>query len=95
MVISGVCPPTKVKTPAFERVNLVVPEADAAIMSPEFSWSTTNAAFEPMPPEIDNGAGVFVDAPILTPVLKSETKVTSAPVLVRVSEPSEANSRSV
>jgi hypothetical protein len=48
-------------------VNLFVPEAEAEIRSPLLSWLTINAAFAPIPPDIDSGAGVLAAVPTLRP----------------------------
>jgi hypothetical protein len=45
-------------SPVLATLNLVTPDALAAIISPLFNWLTINALFPPIPPEIDKGAGV-------------------------------------
>lgn len=87
---SEVCPPAKERTPAFERVNLVTPEADAAIKSPLFKLLIIKPALEPIPPETDKGAGVLPEEPISTVESKSEESIRSpVPCGVRVKLSSE------
>jgi hypothetical protein len=72
----------------FWSLKRVAPDEDAAIKSPELILLTTSDAFDPIPPEIESGAGVFVDAPMFTPVSESEVSVVSPdPRDVRVSDP--------
>ena len=66
-------PPVNDSTPVFETVNCVVPDADAVRMSPEFVWLIISAAFPPIPPDIDSGAGVVAD-PIKTLVSASDDR---------------------
>jgi len=55
-------------SPLFVTLNLVVPDEEAESMSPLFVWLTISVAFDPIPPDIESGAGVFETEPILTPV---------------------------
>jgi len=76
-VVVNAVPPVKVSVPSFCIVNCVVPEELAANISPLFVWLTIRAAFAPIPPDIDRGAGVFEDDPMLTPVSPSDVNVSS------------------
>jgi len=60
-------PPAKTRLPILLTVNNVVPDALAVKRSPEFFWLTINAAFPPIPPEIESGARVLLLAPMRTP----------------------------
>ena len=77
--------------PPFVNLNLVVLLEEAAIISSVApTLLTINPALEPMPPEMERGAGVLVLPPMLTPVSKSEVKVSSPePAVVRVRFPFE------
>lgn len=66
-------PPVKESTPVFETVNWVFPEDEAVRMSPLFVWLTIKVAFDPIPPDIERGAGV-VALPTKTDVSKSDDK---------------------
>ena len=61
--------------PLFCTLNLVVPELDAAIRSPELMLLTIREALLPIPPDIERGAGVFEEAPIRTAVSKSDERI--------------------
>ena len=63
-----------INSPVFATLNLVVPDALAARISPEFCWLTIRAALFPIPPDIERGAGV-VAFPINTDELKSDERV--------------------
>lgn len=77
--------------PPFETVNLVTPEAEAEIRSPEFVLLTTSAALLAIPPETERTAGVFEDEPIYMPESKSEESTRSPdPLGVRVKSSFEA-----
>lgn len=67
----------KIRFPELSTLNLVTPEAEAAIKSPELRLLTIKAALEPNPPETDKGAGVLADVPTDTPESKSEDKIRS------------------
>lgn len=81
--ISEVWPPTSDSKPVFDRTNFVLPDAEAANISPLLSWFRTSAALLPIPPEIERGAGV-VALPTKTEELKSDEIV----VLPLPAEPS-------
>ena len=77
-------PPVNESTPVFETVNWVVPDDEAVSMSPLFVWLTISVAFDPIPPDIESGAGV-VAPPIKTDVSESADKIMSpVPFGVRV-----------
>ena len=61
--------------PLFCSLNLVAPEAEALIRSPELMLLTIREAFDPIPPDIDKGAGVFDCDPIRTAVSKSDERI--------------------
>lgn len=87
---STLSPELAYTSPLFEILNLVVPEADAAKISPEFRLSRINAAFEPIPPTTESGARVFELDPTSTPVLKSEVNtITPEPFAPSVRLPFE------
>ena len=72
-------------SPVFATLNLVVPDALAAMISPAFVWFTMNAPLEPIPPETESGAGVLAADPTNTPELKSDVRtVLPEPFGVRV-----------
>lgn len=80
--------PAKRMSPLPATLNLVVPDEEAAIRStPELTLFTMREALLPIPPDIERGAGVLVDAPMLTPELKSEVRLSSpVPFGVMVSD---------
>ena len=63
--------PVALMSPLFATVNLLTPLADAVSKSPELTLFTLNAALLPIPPDTDNTAGVLLEEPIYTPLLKS------------------------
>ena len=65
----------KTTSPVLATLNRVVPEALAAIRSPEFVLFTMKAALLPIPPKTERGASVFAEEPIKTPELKSEERI--------------------
>lgn len=54
---------------------MVVPEALAAIRSAELLLLTISEALDPIPPDIDSGAGVFDEEPMSTAVSKSDESI--------------------
>jgi len=73
--VKPVIVPVARRFPLLLTVNLVVPEEEAVRRSPEFVWLTIREAFAPIPPETDRGAGVLVEEPMSTPLLKSEVRM--------------------
>ena len=59
----------------FCTLNLVTPEAEAAKRSPELRLLTMREAFDPIPPDIERGAGVFAELPIKTDESKSDERI--------------------
>ena len=58
----------RIRFPVVSTLNLVTPEAEAAIRSPEFVLLTINAELFPIPPVTERGASVFVDDPTISPL---------------------------
>lgn len=71
-------------------LNIVVPEAEADIRSPEFVLLTIREAFDPIPPDTESGAGVLACEPIRIPVSESDVRIVfPVPLGVRVRLSSE------
>ena len=73
--VSIVAPVASLIFPLLSTVNLVVPEAEAAIRFPLLVLFTINEALLPIPPETDSTAWVFAEDPTFTPESKSDNKV--------------------
>lgn len=71
-------PNVDVSIPVAPTVNCVTPEELAANISPEFVLFTISEAFDPIPPDIERGAGVEAE-PTSTDVSESEAS-TMLPV---------------
>src|SRR5271170_2706358 len=79
------CPPAKTRLPPLVTSNLVVPLAEASMISPLLDWLTMNAPLLPIPPLTDNGAMVLLLLPTNTPSWYVEVRIRlAAPAAERV-----------
>src|SRR5271155_5502359 len=69
------CPPAKTRLPPLVTSNLVVPLAEASMISPLLDWLTMNAPLLPIPPLTDNGAMVLLLLPTNTPSWYVEVRI--------------------